>query len=557
MTYQRGKAPPRRPLGEPGHRARKRSAGSVQARAMVLSGVLGAIAAMSGCASLVPEAELGKARAEVVGRDVASALGKSQVPLTGHTVLQVETHRPYTGLRPIVPSAADDLPQRFLGEDGISIPLERGMTAAEMAQHITAATGLAVRFVGREPAGREGQAVPRFERAPSRILGASARWQGPLPELLDEWTQALGYEWRFDAERSVIEVVRAMSAVYQLHALGGVQEYTVGSSTSGGSSGSGETSTADFSQQTLGTQYQYDPWAEIEEAIKGLVSAETQVGVSPAQASVTVTGLPAEVRRVGRYLRHVNRTVLRPIEVTVRVFSVFRDSGADFATDFTAALRSIAGSSYDVAFESTTGTQSVGVVRPGAALAHNSLEVTLRALRTLGTVSRVLSAGVPALNGAPAQYYELVRHTYLAEVSTTFAEGGVATELRPGSISSGFAMSYVGRITGPGEVMLRIFASLQDPPTFEVFGNAANLIQLPEFRSRGISVTQRVREGETLVLSGFSDRVLSTDEEGFLKAANPFGGATLHADSRIDQVLLVTSRIGEAGDVTEVSEVAL
>ena len=34
---------------------------------------------------------------------------------------------------------------------------------------------------------------------------------------------------------------------------------TVGSSTSGGSSGSGETSTADLSQQTLGTQHQYDP----------------------------------------------------------------------------------------------------------------------------------------------------------------------------------------------------------------------------------------------------------------------------------------------------------
>ena len=524
MAYRRGTAPSGRALGEPGHRARWRPAGSTRACAMRLGVLLGALGAMCGCAPPVPEVQQAKTEADEVGQQVGSALGRSHVPLTGHGVLRVEARRPYTGLRPIVASARDDLPGRFLGDEGISIPLERGMTAPEMAQHITAATGLAVRFLGRERTAREGQREPRFERAPSRALGASARWQGPLPELLDEWTQALGYEWRFDAERSVIEVVRAMSAVYQLHALGGVQAYTVGSSTSGGSSGGGETSTADFSQHTLDTQYQYDPWAEIEEALKGLVSAETQVGVSPAQASVTVTGLPAEVRRVGRYLRHVNRTMLRPIEVTVRVFSVYRDSGADFATDFTAALRSIAGSSYDVAFESTPGTQSVGVVRPGAELAPHSLEVTLRALRTLGTVSRVLAAGVPALNGAPAQYYELVRHTYLAEVSATIADRGVATELRPGSISSGFAMSYVGRITGAGEVMLRIFASLQDPPTFEVFGNAANLIQLPEFRSRGISVTQRVREGETLVLSGFSDRVLSTDERGFLKPANPLGG---------------------------------
>ena len=515
-------------------------------------------AMLAGCAQWAPEESARvAASAQEVGHDVAAALGRSHVPLSVPVVLHVETQRPYTGLHPLLASAKDDLPERFLGEDGISIPLERGMTAPEMAQYISAATGLAVRFVGRAPPRAEGRAVPRYERRGDRVLGDEARWQGSLAELLDEWTQALGYEWTFTPARSAIEVVRTMSAVYQLHALGGLQEYRVGSTTSGGASGSGETSTADFARQALQTQYQYDPWAEIEEAVSGLVSAETQVGVSPAQASVTVTGLPADVRRVGRYLRHVNRTVLRPIEVTVRVFSVSRDSGADFETDFSAALRSIAGGSYDVVFEGSPGTQSVGVVRPGSAAGRNSLEVTLRALRSLGTVSRVLSAGVPALNGAPAQYYELVRHTYLAEISTTTNEGGVSTELRPGSISSGFAMSYVGRITGPGEVMLRIFASLQDPPTFKVFGNATNLIQLPEFRSRGISVTQRVREGETLVLSGFSDRVLSADQEGFLRAGNPLAGATLHADSRTDQVLLVTSRIGEAGEVGEIARVVL
>ena len=62
----------------------------------------------------------------------------------------------------------------------------------------------------------------------------------------------------------------------------------------------------------------------------------------------------------------------------------------------------------------------------------------------------MLKAGVPALNGAPAQYYELVRHTYLAEISTTIEDGVARTERQPGAISSGFAMSYVGRITGPG-----------------------------------------------------------------------------------------------------------
>ena len=412
-----------------------------------------------------------------------------------------------------------------------------------------------MRFVGR-PVGGSGDAV-RFTARGGRALGGVGRWTGPLPSLLDEWAGEHGYEWEYHPLPGVIEVVRALSAVFQLHALGGEQRYRVTSSTAGGASSGGETRTADNSRQRIETQYDYNPWPEIEETARELVSEWTKVVVSEAQATVTVQGLPADIARVRSYLRYVNRTVLRPIVVTVRVFSVVRDEGADFETDFSAALRSIAGGSFDLVLDGGRGARSIGIVRPGEEGARNSLDVTVRALRSLGTVSRVLSAGVPALNGAPAQYYELVRHTYLAEISTTVGDGGVEQELKPGSISSGFAMSYVGRITAPGEVLLRIFASLQDVPTYTVFGSSGNQIQLPKFGSRGISVTQTVREGETLVLSGFTDRVVGSDREGFLHADNPLMGATVHGDRQVDQVLLLTSRVGEPAGVSEVAEVFL
>ena len=424
-----------------------------------------------------------------------------------------------------------------------------------MAQHITAATGVAVEFFGR---GQIGEAIRFHGRAiVGMALGNQGTWTGPLPRLLDEWTGEVGYEWRYDAEREVIEVVRELSAVFELHALGGTQSYRVRSSTSGGTASAGETSTADFSTQTISTSFDYDPWPEIQAAVEGIVSEASQVRVLQAQASVVVRGLPGDVAKVRAYLKHLNQTVLRPILVTIRVFAVSRDKGTDFETDFSGALRSIAGSSYDFVFDLGRSGRSVGIVRPGVGELANSLDLTLRALRSLGTVSRTLAAGVPALNGAPAQYYELVRHTYLAEVSTRVSDGGIETELRPGAISSGFSMSYLGRITGPGEVLLRIFASLQDPPTYEVFGAGTNLIQLPEFRSRGINVTQAVREGETLVLSGFSDRVVSSDEEGFGQAQNKVAGVTVHSDAQVDQVLIVTAHIGDPAPFSEVAEVIL
>ena len=524
-----------------------------------LRGALGAagVLALAACGSVVPEVGEGEAVAEHVRAEVAAELSRSQVARGRHRILKVETERPYTGLKPVEGGAASELPVRFLGEEGISIPLDHALTPAEMAQHITASTGVPVRFLGRPPVRPEGRGTVRFTARGGRVLGGVGQWSGPLPALLDEWTGEHGYEWGYDADRGVIEVVRGLNAVFQIHALGGEQRYSVSSSTAGGQSGSGETSTADYSQQRLDSEYVFNPWPEIERALEGLISEESRVLVSPGQASVIVQGLPGDVAQVRAYLRHVNRTVLRPIAVTMYVFSVVRESGADFETDFSAALRTIAGSDFDFIFEGGRANRTIGIVRPGDTQTGNSLDLTLRALRSLGTVSRVLKASVPALNGEPALYYELVRHTYLAEISTTVEDGVARTERQPGAISSGFGMSYVGRITGPGEVLLRIFASLQDVPTFRQFGPEDNAIQLPEFGSRGISVTQAVREGETLVLSGFTDRVVSSEREGFLSADNPVAGALLHGDRNVDQVLLVTSRIGEPAGVSEVSEVLL
>ena len=184
-------------------------------------------------------------------------------------------------------------PSAFLVRDGISIPLDHALTPAEMSQHITAATGLRpVRFVGRPPRSPAGAREVRFAARSGRVLGGQGQWSGPLPALLDEWAQAHGYQWRYNEATGVIEVVRGLSAVFQIHALGGTQSYHVASSTAGGGSKTEGTLTADFSEQRLDTEYKFDPWPDIESAVKGLMSEGSIAEVSPAQASVIVAGLP-------------------------------------------------------------------------------------------------------------------------------------------------------------------------------------------------------------------------------------------------------------------------
>ncbi len=83
---------------------------------------------------------------------------------------------------------------------------------------------------------------------------------------------------------------------------------------------------------------------------------------------------------------------------------------------------------------------------------------TVRALNSAGAVSRVLSADIPSLNGKPAQFFELFQDAYLRELRTTAGDGIAQTELIPGTVSSGFAVSYLLRMSK--SVAIRCFDAL-------------------------------------------------------------------------------------------------
>ena len=549
-------------IKRPGPAARRtsgrRRAPDVRARAAAAAVLSGALL---GCGGL-PETQESKAQAAAVGAQARTYLHELPALEGGHEVLEVEATRPYTGLVLRSRPKAHALPPRFRAGDSVSVPLERALRSAELAQRITAATGLEVRLIGPPRVARAGgkaAEVPFTGRwVGGDALGGQTLWTGALPELLDEWTGELGYEWTYRPTREVIEVTRHESVSFTLHALGGEQIYRAASSTSDRMGGGDEERSVNFSSQLLDTEYRYQPWQDIEHHVGALVSEDTQVNVSETHGTVVVRGLPRDVARVREYLSYLNREVLRPIMVSVHVLNVSRERESDFETDLVGALRTVFGSSYDAEIEIGGTGSGIGIVRPGDAQAGNSLSATLRALRSLGRVSRVLTAGLPSLNGKPAQYYELVRNGYLAEVVTTAGDGAVGTELRPGSVASGFAVSYIGHITGPGEVLLRLFVSLQDRPEFTVIESGGNRIQLPEFASRGINVEQSVREGETLVVAGFSDRVMQNDEGGIGLASNRWlGGSAQHQEVRVEQVLVLTARIGEPRGMSEVREVVL
>ena len=517
------------------------------------------LAALSGCG--LAEVERAQLETEEVARQVTALRAPDAGPRLS-TVRLIE-RRPYVGLTRIEPDARADLPARYRRADAVTLPLTGIGDAAVLAGRIEAATGLAVRFIGSpRQAGDTKTGDIRGGARPAGIPGAAGRdrlspdggiWTGPLDALLDSWTEPAGYEWRYDADRKAIEIVRRRSAVFHIHALAGKQHYTVSASTqdnaAGGEGGSNLTS------QSISTETEYDPWPEIEGQLKELLEPGTRLSVAPSSASVTVSGVPRDIARVRAFLGYLNREVLRPVTLSVHVYSVRVEREADYDLGLSFSVARLLGT----ALRFSVAANTVALIKPGPGEAggDDTLSATVRALNRAGTVSRVLSADIPSLNGKPAQFFELFKEAYLREQRTTVGEGIAQTELVPGTVSSGFAVSYLPRITGPGEVLVRLFASLRDRPSFTAFTTANQTIQLPAYASRAIQVTQKIGRGETLMVTGFSDRSASAGRSGTFDADLPLPeGGRKAATARIEQVLLVTADIGAPLGIAEVRGMA-
>ncbi len=515
---------------------------------MLLSLSLGAVL-LGGC-GWFDQAEVARDAASVETR--LGSVGSLEPDRPGFRSL-TQSRDPYLALRPV----AEDrslLPEDLRSETGIVVTLGDEPGDEVLARRISDAAGIGVRLAGvrwQRPGDEAGTLEAPAESVrvdwlsswSDELAGEAGVWSGPLDRLLDAWTQAAGYRWQYDNEVALVEVVRSETRIFGVHALLGSQKYNVTTTTVG----AGGEATSGSSSQSISSEMTYDPWQEIGPQAEAAAGPEGTVSISAASATVTATGLPRAVERVRAYLEHVNRHVLRPVTLSVHLYSVRFDKGSDYEVGLTGILPEAFGSNFAVGVDGGT----ISVVRP-TSVGASSLRATVNALRKVGTASRVLSVDVPTLNGRPAQFYDLFDQAYLQQVSTTIEDGVRAVELTPGTVSSGFGLSFVARIVAPDEVLARITATIQDRPEFAAFGAAGNQIQLPSGGRRAIVVTQRIARGETLLLTGFRDRSSSGERSGTFHPAIPLPEGGADADiARIETALLVTADIGTPLGISE------
>lgn len=399
--------------------------------------------------------------------------------------------------------------------------------------------------------------LPDVLDVPSGGLGTvlTISYEGTLRGLLDHVSVVSGYGWDYDAKAKTVVFTRLTVKTFTLLSAPGKQEYkgqitnksreTSSSGSIGGGGVNQTVSTADTSSQTMQsntTQYAYDVWVDTEKAVKALLSPEGSVVGNQATGTITVRDRAENVRQVATYIADINQRLSRQVALTVNVWALEVSDDAEAGIDLQAIFANddvsiVAGSLSSLGGPSTASATIVSGKLKGST-------GVLRALKEWGKASQVTSGGGLVLSNQPVPIQSIKRIAYLAGSSSTQSEYGQTSEITPGEVTTGFAMTIIPHILDRRRVLLQYSINLSSLDELTEFSTNDLTVQLPKTSTRAFSQRSQMQMGQTLVLAGFQDQTQQlANSLGLLN----FGRGRQYAKT----LLVITIELEAAGGGTE------
>lgn len=347
-----------------------------------------------------------------------------------------------------------------------------------------------------------------------RILSIS--YEGPLKGLLDHVAIASGYGWDYDAKTNSIIFSRLMVRTFTILGIPGKKEFKdqitnksreTTRASIGGSGVNQTVATSDTTSQTAqsnSTDYSYDIWADTEKAVKALLSSEGSAVGNQAAGTITVRDRTENVRQVSSYIADINKRLSRQVALTVHVWALEvtdeNEAGLNLQVLFANDDISIVAGGL-----TALGSPSSASATIISGKLKNSTGM-LKALKEWGNATQVTSGGGLLLSNQPVPIQAIKRIAYLAGSSASQSQYGMTTEITPGEVTTGFAMTIVPHILDRRRVLLQYNINLSTLDELTEFSTGDVTVQLPKTSTRAFSQRSTMQMGQTLVLAGFQDQ---------------------------------------------------
>ena len=397
---------------------------------------------------------------------------------------------------------------------------ETGLTLSEIAGEIQAATGLEVRVDLSSPGEDDEAAVPGAadgEEAPRRMRVVHRN--RPLSDFLKRVANHFDVTWRY--ADGVIRFDRYVIRHFQIATLPGALTSEATLSNSSGSEGAGSESGGGLTSAEFDTSYEsgdLDFQADVEEAVRSIVSGDSMVRMSNATGTLTVAARAPQMDGVADFVESYNRQRRRQVALHVRVFSVRLSESDEYDFNLSSVLDIGNG---DVRVnENGVGVIGGSASSLGFSIVGNgvleSVDGLVTALSRRGDVSVEIDKAVSTMNNLPVPVEDVLTQGFLRSVSSEATDGATSQGLEPGELTTGFSMLLTPRIRANGTVMLRLGITISENLGFESIGDVegGNGIQVPNFDSQSTVQQVRVPSSATLIMAGFDREESEVNKSG-------------------------------------------
>lgn len=307
-------------------------------------------------------------------------------------------------------------------------------------------------------------------------------------------------------------------------------------------------------------------WKDLQITIPQLLTADGRVTVSESTSSVTVRDRPTNVELVAQYIHNLNCKLSRQVLIKVEILQVQLENSWDFGLDWNVIASGFHNSNFVIqgnygtplAITSLTPqTTPLTIPQLGSLKDPNTTTgytILFKALSQQGKTSIVTQPRVVCLNNQVCVirivksegYAASIQNTSLAGSGTTGGTnniGTVTSQITPGMVITGLTLYILPKIMG-NYIYLQLNADLSTNDGFKVFGSNGNtnanstFIQLPNISSKGFNQRSKLRNGDTLILSGFRQLQNSANANQFLKSQALGGKAAQQLN--VETIVLVT-----------------
>jgi type II secretory pathway component HofQ len=268
-----------------------------------------------------------------------------------------------------------------------------------------------------------------------------------------------------------------------------------------------------------------DRVASVTTAVQALLSSSGRMHLDRDAGIVQVTDFSDRLDLVGVYLEAAEMRAMRQVRIDAQVLEVTFAEGASGAIDW-AAVKALAGAGV----RASDGHGAAGAI-------VSDIESLKRAIAEQGTLTLLAAPQVVAMNNQPSIVQVGTERVYAESASRVEAGGRGERTSRAGAVLEGLTLTVTPQVSADGLVLLSV------APTYTRRANPSKLATgdiFPLLHISEVDTMLRVRDGETIVLSGFLESRQSTKPATGLSA---MFGAQPRTIVKSELVILLTPQI--------------